>query len=202
MPDSALSDLHIVELAEMVAGPFCAKVMADLGADVIKIERPRNGDIARQRGPFPNDQPDPESSALFLYLNTNKRGITLNPAATEGGRLFRDLLKNADIFIETTPPGTLAALGVGYETLSALNPRLIMASISPFGQTGPYATYKGYDLNCYQFSGIGYETHFNQVTDPAAQPPLKAAGEQANFLAGWPTATAIMAAVHHRHLTV
>jgi crotonobetainyl-CoA:carnitine CoA-transferase CaiB-like acyl-CoA transferase len=201
VPDGALSDLTIIELADMVAGPFCAKVMADLGAEVIKIERPREGDIARQRGPFPGNEPDPERSALFLYLNTNKRGVTLDPARAEGTRLFHDLIKTADIVVESTPPGTLAALGLDYNALQSLNPRLIMASISPFGQTGPYKDYKGYDLNCYHFSVIGYETPFNQVTDPATQPPLKAAGEQANFLTGWTTATAIMSAVHWRHLT-
>jgi crotonobetainyl-CoA:carnitine CoA-transferase CaiB-like acyl-CoA transferase len=196
-----LSDLKIIELAEMVAGPFCAKVMADLGAEVIKIERPREGDDARRRGPFPGDEPHLERSTLFLYLNTNKRGVTLNLNTPEGARLFQGLVKTADILIETTPPGALSALGLGYNTLHTLNPRLIMASISPFGQTGPYHAYKGYELNCYHFSGIGYETPFNQVTDPATQPPLKAAGEQANFLAGWTTATAIMSAVHWRHLT-
>jgi crotonobetainyl-CoA:carnitine CoA-transferase CaiB-like acyl-CoA transferase len=201
MPDGALSDLKIVELAEMVAGPFCTKVMADLGAEVIKIESPKDGDPARQRGPFPHDQPHPERSALFLYLNTNKRGITLDVRKPEGTRLFRDLLKDTDILVEAWKPGTLAALGLGYEHLKALHPGLIVASLTPFGQTGPYKDYKAYDLNCYQFSVLGYETPFNQVTDPATQPPLKAAGEQANLLAGWTTATAIMCAVHWRHLT-
>lgn len=202
MSDGALSDLKIIELAEMVAGPFCAKVMADLGAEVIKIERPGEGDGARRRGPFPHQEPHPECSTLFLYLNTNKRGVTLNLLNTqEGARLFRELIKTADILIETTPPGALPALNLGYEALSTVNPRLIVSSISPFGQTGPYKAYKGYDLNCYQFSGIGYETPFNQVTDPATQPPLKAAGEQGDFLAGWTAAAAIMSAVHWRHLT-
>lgn len=201
MSDGALSDLTIVELADMVAGPFCAKVMADMGAEVVKIERPRTGDLARQRGPFPNNEPHPDHSALFLYLNTNKRGVTLDIATPEGASLLRDLLTTADIFLETTPPGTLAAAGLGYDTLQELNPGLIQASISPFGQTGPYKDYKAYDLNAYHFGGVGYETPFNQVTDPATQPPLKAAGEQADFLTGWTTAAAIMSAIHWRHLT-
>lgn len=201
MSESALGDLKIIELADMVAGPFCTKVMADLGAEVIKVEDPRAGDPTRQRGPFPRDQPHPERSTLFLYLNTNKRGVTLDVSKPGGARLFRDLVKDADILVETRKPGTLAALGVGYDSLKAVNPRLIMASLTPFGQTGPYKDYTAYDLNCYQFSVLGYETPFNQVTDPATQPPLKAAGEQADFLAGWTTATAIMCAVHWRHLT-
>src|SRR5262245_56001673 len=185
----------------MVAGPFCTKVMADLGAEVVKIENPRAGDPARQRGPFPHDQPHPERSTLFLYLNTNKRGITLDVRKPEGVNLLRDLLKEADIFVETWKPGALATLGLGYDSLKAVNPRLIVASITPFGQTGPYKDYKAYDFNCYQFSVLGYETPFNQVTDPATQPPLKAAGEQADFLAGWTNATAIMCAGHWRQLS-
>jgi crotonobetainyl-CoA:carnitine CoA-transferase CaiB-like acyl-CoA transferase len=201
MPEGALADLKIIELAEMVAGPFCTKVMADLGAEVLKIEKPRAGDPARQRGPFPHDQPHPERSTLFLYLNTNKRGITLDVSKPEGARLFRELVQDADILVETWKPGALAALGLGYDSLKAVNPRLIMASLTPFGQTGPYKDYKAYDLNCYDFGVVGYETPFNQVTDPATQPPLKAAGEQADCLAGWTTATAIMCVIHWRHLT-
>ena len=201
MPEGALSDLRIVELAEMVAGPFCTKVMADLGAEVLKVEKPREGDSARQRGPFPHDRPHPESSTLFLYLNTNKRGVTLDVSKPEGARLFRALVTDADILVETQKPGTLNALGLGYENLKVLNPRLIMASLTPFGQTGPYKDYKAYDLNCYHFSVLGYETPFNQVTDPTTQPPLKAAGEQAECLTGWTAAAAIMCAVHWRHLT-
>lgn len=201
VPEGALSDLRIIELAEMVAGPFCTKVMADLGAEVIKIEKPRRGDPARQRGPFPHDQPHPERSTLFLYLNTNKRGITLDVSKPAGVRLFRDLVKNADILVEAQKPGTLDALGLSYDNLKRVNSRLIVASITPFGQTGPYRDYKAYDLNCYHFSVLGYETPFNQVTDPATQPPLKAAGEQADCLAGWTTAAAIMCAIHWRHLT-
>ena len=201
MSDGALGDLKIIELADMIAGPFCTKAMADLGAEVIKIEKPGDGDPTRQRGPFPQDQPHPDRSALFLYLNTNKRSITLDITTPAGARLFRDLVKDADILVETQPPGALDAVGLGYHHLRELNPRLIMASITPFGQTGPYKGYKAYDLNCYHFGVVGYETPFNQVTDPATQPPLKAAGEQADCLAGWTTATAIMCAVHWRHLT-
>ena len=201
MSDGALGDLKIIELADMIAGPFCTKAMADLGAEVIKIEKPGDGDPTRQRGPFPQDQSHPDRSALFLYLNTNKRSITLDITTPAGARLFRDLVKDTDILVETQPPGTLDAVGLGYPHLREVNPHLIMASITPFGQTGPYKGYKAYDLNCYHFGVVGYETPFNQVTDPATQPPLKAAGEQADCLAGWTTATAIICAVHWRHLT-
>jgi crotonobetainyl-CoA:carnitine CoA-transferase CaiB-like acyl-CoA transferase len=185
----------------MVAGPFCAKVMADLGAEVIKIEKPSRGDTARQRGPFPGDKPHPEKSALYLYLNANKLGVTLDVTKPEGIRLFCELVKDADVLVESQPPGLLDSLGIGYKDLRALNPRLIVTSITPFGQTGPYKDYQGYDLNCYHIGVVGYETPFNQVTDPENQPPLKAAGEQADFLSGWTAATATMYAVFYRHAT-
>ncbi len=201
MLEGALSDLKVVELSEMVAGPFCTKVMADLGAEVIKIEKPAEGDVARQRGPFPADKSHPEKSTLYLYLNANKLGVTLDMTKPEGTRLFRELVKDADVLVESQPPGLLDSLGIGYASLKTLNPRLIMTSITPFGQTGPYKNYKGYDLNCYHMGVVGYETPFNQVTDPPSQPPLKAAGEQADFLSGWTAAATTMCAVFYRHIT-
>jgi len=95
MHDGALSGLKIVELSERAAGPFCTKVMADLGAEVLKIERPGIGDVARSRGPFPGDEPHPDRSGSFLYLNTNKLGVTLDLTTPQGAALFRDLLKDA-----------------------------------------------------------------------------------------------------------
>jgi crotonobetainyl-CoA:carnitine CoA-transferase CaiB-like acyl-CoA transferase len=201
MVEGTLSGLKVVELSERVAGPFCTKVMADLGAEVIKIEKPKTGDIARSRGPFPGDDPHPERSATFLYLNTNKHGITLDLSQPEGAELFRELAKDADILVETQPPGFLASLGLGYESLYKIHPRLIVTSISPFGQTGPYKNYKAYNLNCFHMGVVGYETPFNFVTDPENEPPLKTGGEQADLLAGWTAATATMCAVFHRELT-
>jgi crotonobetainyl-CoA:carnitine CoA-transferase CaiB-like acyl-CoA transferase len=201
MNEGALSGLTIVELSERVAGPFCTKVMADLGAEVIKIEKPEVGDVARRRGPFLNDEPHPDRSALFLYLNTNKYGVTLDVSKPEGASLFRELLRNVDILVETQAPGFLEELGVGYDSLHAQYPRLIVTSLTPFGQTGPYKHYKAYNLNCFHTGVVGYETPFNYVTDPENQPPLKAGGEQADLLTGWTAATATMCAVFHRELT-
>jgi crotonobetainyl-CoA:carnitine CoA-transferase CaiB-like acyl-CoA transferase len=113
MLDGALSGLKIVELSERVAGPFCTKVMADMGAEVIKIEQPGTGDVARTRGPFPGDEPHPDRSALFLYLNTNIIGISIDITKPEGVALFRDLVKEVDILVETQTPGFLDSLGVG-----------------------------------------------------------------------------------------
>jgi crotonobetainyl-CoA:carnitine CoA-transferase CaiB-like acyl-CoA transferase len=201
MLEGALSGLKIVELSERVAGPFCTKVMADLGAEVIKIEKPGTGDVARSRGPFPGDDPHPERSSLFLYLNTNKHGITLDLSKPEGAGLFCELVKGADILVETQPPGFLDSLGLGYDSLHKIHPRLIVTSITPFGQIGPYKNYKAYNLNCFHMGVVGYETPFNFVTDLENEPPLKAGGEQADLLAGWTAATATMCAVFHRELT-
>jgi len=201
MLEGALSGLKVVELSERVAGPFCTKVMADLGAEVIKIEKPGTGDVARSRGPFPGDEPHPERSGLFLYLNTNKLGVTLDLTKPKGVEVFRELAKDADILVETQPPGFLDSLGVGYASLHESYPRLIVTSITPFGQTGPYKNYKAYNLNCFHTGVVGYETPFNFVTDPENEPPLKTGGQQADLLAGWTAATATMCGVFHRELT-
>lgn len=201
MLEGALNNLKVVELGERVAGPFCTKVMADLGAEVIKLEKPGTGDVARSHGPFPGDDPHPEKSARFLYLNTNKLGVTLNLSAPAGGELFRQLVKDADVLVETQPPGFLDNLGIGYRHLHERYPRLIVTSITPFGQTGPYKHYKAYNLNCFHMGVVGYETPFNYVTDPDHEPPVKTGGEQADLLTGWTAATATMCAVFHRDLT-
>ena len=201
MLEGALNNLKVVELSERVAGPFCTKVMADLGAEVIKLETPGTGDVARGHGPFPGDAPHPEKSARFLYLNTNKLGVTLNLEVSAGRELFRQLVKDADILVETRPPGFLDKLGVGYDNLHEWYPRLIVTSITPFGQTGPYKNYKAYNLNCFHMGVVGYETPFNYVTDPEHEPPVKTGGEQADLLTGWTAATATMCAVFHRDLT-
>jgi crotonobetainyl-CoA:carnitine CoA-transferase CaiB-like acyl-CoA transferase len=141
----------------------------------------------------------PDRSGSFLYLNTNKLGVTLD-LTNHRGSPFRDLLKDADILVETCPPGFLDSLGCGFASLHERFPRLIVTSITPFGQTGPYKDYKAYDLNCFHTGVVGYETPFNYVTDPENEPPLKASGQQADLLAGWTAATATMCAVFHREL--
>jgi len=201
MLEGALAGLKIVELSERVAGPFCTKVMADLGAEVIKIEKPGTGDVARSRGPFPGDEPHPDRSALFLYLNTNKLGVTLDLTKPKGVEVLRELVKDADILVETQTPGFLDSLGLGFASLHVSFPRLIVTSITPFGQTGPYKNYKAYNLNCFHTGVVGYETPFNFVTDPENEPPLKTGGQQADLLAGWTAATATMCGVFHRDLT-
>jgi crotonobetainyl-CoA:carnitine CoA-transferase CaiB-like acyl-CoA transferase len=175
--------------------------MADLGAEVIKVEKPKGGDVARSYGPFPGDEPHLERSALFLYLNTNKLGVTLDLKSSQGREVFHTLVKDADILVETQSPGFLDGLGIGFANLHERYPRLIVTSITPFGQTGPYKHYKAYNLNCLHTGVVGYETPFNFVTDPDNEPPIKTGGQQADFLTGWTAATATMCAVFHRELT-
>ncbi len=194
----ALDDLRVVEYAHFVSGPYCGKLLADLGAEVIKVEPPGIGDVARRRGPFPDDIPHPERSGLFLYLNTNKLGVTLDLKSATGVKLFKELIKQADILIENNAPSLMEKLGLDYETLSGVNPRLIMTSITPFGQTGPYRDYKGGDLIGFHTGGMGYATP-DWVENREEQPPLKAGGQQADFMAGTTAAVATLGAVFVRH---
>ena len=194
MSDGALSGLRVIEFADFVSGPFCTKLMADLGAEVLKIERPSSGDTARQTGPFPNDIPHPERSGLFLYLNTNKRSITLDPGTLTGARIFKELAKTADILIENMPPPTMVSLGLDYESLRQINPKLIVTSITPFGQSGPYSLRKANDLICCQMSGLAYHSPIAGA-DSTENPPLKPGGRQSDYIAGSTAAAATMFAV-------
>jgi len=155
MANGPLNGIKVLEYCENVAGPYCTKQFSDLGADVIKVERPE-GDEARRRGPFYHDEADPEHSACFLFNNTNKKSVTLNLESRKGQEILKKLIAEADIFLEDTQPGTMERLGLGYDTLSSINPGLIMASLSPYGQTGPYRDYKAYYLNTFHASGAGY----------------------------------------------
>ena len=139
---SALADLRVVDLSIGIAGPFCAKLFADFGADVIKIEPP-NGDPIRTVGPFPGGTPDPDRSGMFRYLNTNKRGITLDlESEADRARAF-GLCAQADIVVECFAPGYMDGIGLGYETLCESNPAVVLVSVTPFGQTGTLARLPG-----------------------------------------------------------
>jgi len=195
MGDLALSDLRIVEWGEGVSAPFCTKLMADLGAEVIKIESPGAGDEIRAYGPFPGDIPDPENSGLFLFLNTNKLGITLNPLIPEGKEMLLKLLRQADLLVESQPPRLLEEATLDFPALHEANPSLVVTSITPYGHTGPYRDWKGYDLNCCALggisSGIGYPDR-----EPLT-PPLSQSGYQG----GLQGAIASMIALFQRDLT-
>ncbi len=126
----------MLELADE-KGQWCGKQMADMGADVIKIEPP-GGEVTRSAGPFYQDIPNQERSLSFWHYNTSKRGVTLDLTKEDGRRLFRQMAEKADVILETFRPGYMASLGLGFEDLTISNPRLIMCSLTPFGQTGPW----------------------------------------------------------------
>jgi len=194
VPGKALCGIRVLEYAQFVSGPYCAKLMADLGAEVIKVEPP-GGDIARGRGPFPNDVPHPERSGLFLYNNTNKSSITLDPASVEDRDVFKRLVAESDILIEDTPPGTMDGLGLGYDTLRDINPRLVMTSITPFGQTGPYRDYRAYYLNVSHGSALGYLTPVApQAAGGPPREPIREGGLIAEYDCGVFAALAALSA--------
>jgi len=197
---AALSDLRVVEYAAMVSGPMCGKLFADLGAEVLKLEPPGRGDEARSHPPFPADLPHPEKSGLFLYLNTSKKSVTLDPATASGAEIFRRLVHDADILIENHPPGYLKSLGLGYDVLRQLNPRLIVTSVTPFGQSGRYAGWKGSDLIEWAMSLTGYNTP-TLINDSARENPLRAPGRQADMMGATTAAASTMMALMHRAAT-
>jgi crotonobetainyl-CoA:carnitine CoA-transferase CaiB-like acyl-CoA transferase len=197
---AALDDLKVVEYAGMVSGPMCGKLFADMGAEVVKIEPPGLGDEARSHPPFPADLPHPEKSGLFLYLNTSKKSLTLDPATASGAEIFKRVVRDADILIENHQPGCMESIGLGYAVLHALNPRLIVTSVTPFGQSGPYAGWKGSDLIEWAMSLTGYNTP-TLVNDADVENPLRAPGRQADMMGATTAAAATMIALFHREAT-
>ena len=154
MTFSLLQGLRVVELGESVSAPYCSKLLADMGAGVVKIERPGVGDQNREYGPFLNDQPHHERSGLFLYLNANKQGVTLDLETPTGREILGGLLAKSQVFVHNLHPTEMDRLSVDYEALRTHNEQLVMASITPFGLTGPYRNYKAYDINLAAAGGI------------------------------------------------
>ena len=183
MPEAALAGVTVFDLSEEIAGPYCTKLLADYGADVIKVERP-GGDPTRRMGPFYHDDPHPEKSGLFLHLNANKRSITLDLESSTGRRILLELLKQADVLVESFAPGVMASLGLGYDVLGAARPSLVMTSLSPFGQTGPYRDYKSSEIVTYAMGGPMYATGLPD------REPIKLGGNVLQYQAGATAATA------------
>ncbi len=181
-----------IELCHTVGGQFCSKLLGDLGMEVLKIEQPE-GDALRKTGPFPADGPHPEKSGLFLYLNTNKKSVTINLETADGRELFRSLLAKADILIEDQPTGALSTLGLDYEQLKPICRNIVMTSITPFGQTGPYADYKAYPLTGYHGGGQGNLLRNEHLE----RPPVRAGAYVNEYEAGIGAAVVTLAA-HYR----
>lgn len=191
MTDRALSGVRVVDISQGIAGPYATKLLADSGALVTKVEPPA-GDYSRRLGPFPDDIPDPEMSGLYLHLNTSKRSMTLDVSASAGQAVLKKMLTYADVFVCGERASTLKAWGLSYDALKTEFPELIVAQVSPFGATGPYAEYDGNSLTAMAMSTIMYNTG-----NPDRE-PLTTGGEPAEYLAGIHLWIGILAAIANR----
>ncbi|MFC1871764.1 CaiB/BaiF CoA transferase family protein [Chloroflexota bacterium] len=185
-----LPPVRVLDLSDE-KGFLCGKILGDMGADVIKVERP-GGDPGRNIGPFYHDIPDPEKSLFWFAFNGNKRGITLNIEADDGQQIFRQLVKDADILIESFNPGYMDGLGLGYPALNEINPRLIMVSVTPFGQTGPYKDYQASDIVCMAMAG------FMSICGDGDRPPVRVPVPQAYLSGAADGAAGAMMAYYYR----
>jgi len=183
-----LNGVRILDLTWVLSGPFATMVLSDLGAEVIKIERPKVGDIARGNGPYVNGV-----STYFLSLNRGKKSVVLNLASQQGKDIFLKLVRHADVVVENFVPGTMKKLGLDYETLKEHNPRLIYAACSGFGQTGPYATKPALDIIIQSMGGIV------STTGEPGRPPVKPGVSLGDITAGLFLSISILAALQERH---
>ncbi|SNS55983.1 CoA:oxalate CoA-transferase [Anaerovirgula multivorans] len=184
----ALAGIKVLDLSRVLAGPFATMILADLGADVIKIEMPHGGDDSRQFGPYVNKE-----SAYFMSINRNKKSMTLNLKKSEGKKLFIDMVKKADVVVENYRPGTMEKLGLGYETLKEINPKIIYASASGFGHTGPYSKRPAYDGVVQAMGGI------MSITGQKGGKPTRVGPSIGDVTAGLYTAIGVLAALNYRN---
>lgn len=189
-----LAGIRVLDITQGISGPFAAKVMAVMGADVVKVEPPE-GDVSRSQPPFLGDDPHPEKSGLYLYLNTNKRGITLDLEQPAGQGILRRLYEWADVVFEDAPPGWLASRDLGYATLERVNAGAVMVSVTPFGQYGPYRDYQATDLVALALGGLLY------ISGEPAREPLRLGGHPSEYFAGLSAFSGAMIALHHRNAT-
>ncbi len=194
MSNGALAGVKVIDLTHHIAGPYATKLLADFGADVLKIERP-GGDPARRLPPFYHDEPGSEKSLSFLYLNTNKRSITLNLKSEPGRSILMDLLADADAVVENFAPRVMPSLGLDLDTLRQHNPKLVIASVSNFGQTGPWRDFRATEIVEYALGGLMY------IFGAYDREPLKHALHQAQFKAGTNLASGTLMALYHQRLT-
>jgi len=195
MTESVLQDLKVLDMSTMVSGPYCAKLFADMGADVIKVETP-DGDPARKFGPFPKNEPHPEKSGLYLYNNTNKRGITIDFSNAEEINTFKQLVQWADVLIDNRPPAFLESVGLGWDALHQINPNLVYTSITPYGRTGPRANAKGDELTLIHAGSLG--NLMPGRSSDVDRPPVKMGGYQVGYQGGIVAALSTLAVVTNR----
>ena len=196
---TALPNLRVLEVASLIPGPYCGKLLASLGAEVIKVEPPGGGDPARRRGPFPDDVPHSERSGLYLYLNTGKQSITLNLHDPAGRDLLRQLIARVDMVVHDYTPADAAAVGLDSDSLLAANPNVIIVPITPFGSSGPYADYRAGHLGTFHAGGEGWLLPNGVALDTFPdRAPIVAGGNMGDYQAGLTAAVGALAAVHHR----
>ena len=184
-----LSGLRVLEIGSMLSAPYCGKLLADAGARVIKLESPTDGDPSRRYGPWPDDVPHPERSGLFLYLNSNKEGVTANLETPTGRGIMRRLAAVSDVLVHNVPPADMERLGLDYDALADDNPNLVMASISPWGLSGPWRDYKAYDINLAAAGGIC------EGLGEADREPLSFGTPEVGYFAGMAAASSIVMAL-------
>ncbi|MGH8829562.1 MAG: CaiB/BaiF CoA transferase family protein [Polaromonas sp.] len=198
---NSLQGIRVLDLSRVLAGPWCTQTLADLGADVIKIERPGSGDDTRTWGPpfLKNDQgTETQEAAYYLGTNRNKRSVTCDIAQPAGQALIRELATHCDVFVENFKVGDMARYGLDYASLKALNPRLVYCSVTGFGQTGPYADRAGYD---YAIQGMGGLMSITGERDDLGGGPQKVGVAVADLMTGMYSAVAILAALRHAEKT-
>lgn len=195
MPHQALENLTILDLTRVLAGPFCTMMLADMGANVIKIEIPGNGDDTRAYPPFQQNLSNEAESLYFANINRNKKGVTLNLKTEQGKKLFLKMVQKADIVIENYRPGVMERLGLGWDILHQTNPRLIYAAVSGFGSYGPYHMRPGYDILAQAMGGM------MSITGVKGGPPTRAGSALGDILGGLHVAIGILAAVNARTIT-
>lgn len=193
--NKTLDGIKIIELAQYISGPYCGMILAGLGAGVTKVEEPGLGDISRRCGPFPGDVPHVDKSGLFHYFNRNKRGITLDIEKATGREMLLELMKDACVLVEDMPPKLAGSLKLDYHHLREVNEKLIVVSITPFGQTGPYKDYKAYAINA---SGLG---GMSSIVGEPKREPLTPPFSLGHFQTGIIAANAIMFALMARNKT-
>ena len=192
-PNGLLGGVKVLDVGERVSGPYAARTLAWLGADVVKVESPQ-GDMSRRMGPFPDDIPHPEKSALFLALNAGKRGVALDLESEEGRARFLALAAESRVVVDNHPSGWLSERGIGYEDLAVVRPDIILCEVTPFGDWGPYAGYDAGDLSLFHMSANAHGM-LGPVEDPDSEPPIRAGGYQAEQVAGLAAATSTLAAL-------
>ena len=186
----ALSNIRVLDLTRVLAGPYCTMMLADMGAEVIKIEMPVTGDDTRAFAPFKN-----VSSMYYANVNRNKKGITLNLKAPEGKELFLKMVKNADMVVENYRPGVMEKLGVGYDVLKEVNPRIIYGAVSGFGCYGPYSKRPGYDIIAQAMGGL------MSITGPRGGKPTRCGSAMGDVLGGMNLTIGLLAALNARNIT-